>query len=111
MKMLFYYNSFLSTTLTVTNIKSRTAKISWVDPENTGDGDLTGFWIQLKKESSLNKNNKCDLDNLTPYTTYKISVAVRHKHGFGEETITSFLISEEGIRMRFCQCFKYGRFF
>jgi hypothetical protein len=104
------------TTLTVTNIKSRTARISWLDPNNTGVGNLTGFWIQLKKENSLiqnitkDKNNECDLDNLTPYTTYKISVAVRHKHGFGEETVTSFLTLEEGIRMRFFQCFKYGRF-
>jgi hypothetical protein len=123
MKMLFYYNSFLAllpdkpTNLTVTNIKSRSAEISWLDPENTGVGNLTGFWIQLKKENSLiqniteDKNNECDLDNLTPYTTYKISVAARHKHGFGEETITSFLTLEEGIRMRFCQYFKYGRFF
>jgi hypothetical protein len=106
------------TTLTVTNIKSRSAKISWADPNNTGDGDLTGFWIQLKEKNSLiqniteYKNNaECDLDNLTPYTTYNISVAVRNNHGFGEETITSFSTSEEGIRMRFCQCFKYGQFF
>jgi hypothetical protein len=105
------------TDLTVTNIKSRTARISWLDPNNTGDGDLTGFWIQLKKENSLiqniteDKDNEYDLDNLTPYTTYKISVAVRNKHGFGEEIITSFKTLEEGIRMRFCQCFKYGRFF
>ena len=88
-----------------------------MDPNNTGDGDLTGFWIQLKTENSLilnitiNKDNEYDLDNLTSYTTYNISVAVGNKHGFGVETITSFLTSEEGIRMRFCQCFKYGRFF
>jgi hypothetical protein len=90
------------TKLTVTNIKSRTAEISWINPNNTGDGDLTGFWIKLKKENSLilntttDKVNEYELDNLTPYTTYKISVAVGNKHGFGEETITSFLTSEEG---------------
>jgi hypothetical protein len=87
---------------TVTNIKSRTARISWADPNNTGDRDLTGFRIKLKEKNSLIQNitkakdNEYDLDNLTPYTTYKISVAVGNKHGFGEETITSFLTSEEG---------------
>jgi hypothetical protein len=99
------------TNLTVTDIKSRSARISWLDPNSTGDGDLTGFWIQLKKKNSLiqnitkDKDNEYDLGNLTPYTTYTISVAVRNKHGFGEETITSFKTLEEGIRMRFCQCF------
>ena len=86
----------------VTNIKSRSAEISWLDPNNTGDGDLTEFWIKLKKENSLTQNitkdkvNQYDLDNLTPYTKYEISVAVGNKHGFGEEIITSFLTSEEG---------------
>ena len=90
------------TNLTVTNIKSRTARISWLDPNNTGDGDLTGVWIKLKKENSLTQNitkdkvNKYDLDNLTPYTKYEISVAAGNKHGFGEETIISFETSEEG---------------
>ncbi len=90
------------TNLMVTNIKSRSAEISWLDPENTGDGNLTGFWIKLKKENSLllntttNKLNKYERDNLTPYTTYEITVAAGNKHGFGEETITSFITPEEG---------------
>jgi hypothetical protein len=59
-------------------------------------------WIKLKKEKSLILNtttdivNKYKLEKLAPYTTYKISVAARNKHGFGEETITSFTTSEEG---------------
>ncbi len=90
--------------LAVTNIMSRSAEISWLDPENTGDGDLTRFWIKLKKENSLilstttNKLNKYEIDNLTPYTTYEITVAAGNKHGLGEETITSFMTSEEGKR-------------
>ena len=60
---------------------------------------------------TTHKVNKHYLDKLTPYTTYKISVAAGNKHGFGVETITSFKTSEEGIRMRLCQYFKYGRFF
>ena len=90
------------TNLTVTNIKSRTAEISWIDPVNTGNGSLTRFWIKLKKDNFLignitnDKVNKYTLKNLTPYTTYEISVAVGNKNGFGEETITSFLTSEEG---------------
>ena len=90
------------TNLTVTNIKSRSAEISWIDPVNTGNGDLTRFWIKLKKDNSLIQNittdkvNKYTLNNLTPYTTYEIYVAVGNIHGFGEEIKTSFSTSEEG---------------
>ena len=90
------------TNLTVTNIKSRSAEIAWMDPVNTGDGDLEGFWIKLIKNGSLiqniiiNKVNQHTLSNLIPYTTYEISVAAGNKHGFGEETSTSFSTSEEG---------------
>jgi hypothetical protein len=100
------------TNLTVTNIKSKSAEISWLNPDNTGDGGLTEVWIKLKKENSLIRNITEDkvnelykLNNLKPYTAYEISVAVRNKHGFGEETNTSFKTLEGGIRMRFCQCF------
>ena len=81
---------------------SRRAEISWIDPQNTGDGGLTGFLIKLKKGNSLilnittNKINKYQTVNLTPYTTYEISVAAGNKHGFGEETIISFITTEEG---------------
>ena len=81
---------------------SRRAEISWIDPQNTGDGGLTGFLIKLKKGNSLivnittNKINRYQINNLTPYTTYEISVAAGNKHGFGEETIISFITTEEG---------------
>ena len=89
--------------LTVTNIRSRSAEISWVDPVNTGDGSLTRFKIKLKKENSFIKNINTDetgkkykLEDLTPHTTYEISVAVGNRHNFGEETHTSLLTTEEG---------------
>ena len=88
--------------LTMTNITSRSAEISWIDPVNTGSGSLTRFWIKLKKDGSLiqsittNKVNHYTLPNLIPYTKYEISVAGGNKHGFGEEAITLFLTSEEG---------------
>ena len=90
------------TNLTVTNIKSRSAEISWMDPVNTGNGSLTRVWIKLKKDNSLiqnittNKVNKYTLNNLTPYTTYEISLAVGNIHGFREEIKTPLLTSEEG---------------
>ena len=94
------------TKLTVTNIKSGSAEISWADPKNTGDyharaAVLSGFSIKLKIGNCLivnittNKVNKWNLTNLAPYTTYEISVAAGNKRGgFGEETTTSFRTSE-----------------
>jgi hypothetical protein len=90
------------TNLTVTNIKSRSAEISWLDPYHSGDKVLSRFLIKMKKENSLivntttNKVNKYKSDNLTPFTKYEISVAAGNQNGFGEETITSFVTSEEG---------------
>jgi hypothetical protein len=91
------------TNLTVTNITSRSAEISWQDPEYHGRYYVSRFWIKLKKENSLILNittgrvNKYEINNLTPYTTYEISVAAGNYLGFGEETITSFsTTSEEG---------------
>ena len=90
------------TNLTVTNITSRSAEISWIDPVNTGNGSLTRFRIKLKKDNSViqnitaNKVNQYTLSNLIPYTKYEVTVAAENKHGFGEEAITSFLTSEEG---------------
>ena len=90
------------TNLTVTNIKSRSVEISWLDPYHSGDKVLSRFLIKMKKENSLivntttNKVNKYKSDNLTPFTKYEISVAAGNQNGFGEETITSFVTSEEG---------------
>ena len=88
------------TNLTVTNIKSISAEISWIDPVNRGDGTVTRFRIKLMKDNSLiqnittNKVNQFTISNLIPYTTYEISVAAANKHGFGEETFSSFSTSE-----------------
>ncbi|CAB3981683.1 Receptor-type tyrosine- phosphatase delta, partial [Paramuricea clavata] len=87
--------------LTVTNIKSRSAEISWPDPKDRERFGVSRFWIKLKKENSLILNittgrvNEYEISNLTPYTTYEISVAAGNDYGFGEESNTSFLTSEE----------------
>jgi hypothetical protein len=41
--------------------------------------------------------NEYEIDNLTPHTTYEISVAAGNYKGFSEGTITTFLTSEEGM--------------
>jgi hypothetical protein len=88
--------------LTVTSITSRSAEISWLDSENEGRFGLSRFWIKLKKENSRILNittgrvNKYEINNLTPYSTYEISVAAGNDYGFGEESNTSFSTSEEG---------------
>ncbi len=86
--------------LKVTNITSRSAEISWLNPDNLW---LSNFWIKLKKQNSLILNvttgrvNKYEIRNLTSYTTYEISVAAGNDRGFSEEAITSFsTASEEG---------------
>jgi hypothetical protein len=41
--------------------------------------------------------NEYEINNLTPYTTYEISVAAgSYYYEFGEESNTSFFTSEEG---------------
>ncbi len=84
--------------LKVTNITSKSADISWLNPHNIR---LLNFWIKLKKENSLILNvttgrvNKYEIRNLTSYTTYEISVAAGNEYGFGEEAITSFSTASE----------------
>ena len=88
--------------LTVINITSESAGISWVDPANEGNIDLTGFRIKLTKDNTvilnitIKKVNKYEIDNLTPNTTYEVSVAAGNQNGFGEETITSFTTLGKG---------------
>jgi hypothetical protein len=91
------------TNLTVTNITSTSAEISWLDPKNRGAYGLSRCWIKLKEANSLildittRRVNKYKISNLTSYTTYKISIAAGNYYGFGEETVTSFsTTSEEG---------------
>ncbi len=90
------------TNLTVTNITSRSAEVSWLDPKDQGRHGISHFSIKLKKENSqilsitTGKVNEYELNNLTSYTTYEISVAARSYYGLGEETTTSFRTSEEG---------------
>ncbi|CAB4031317.1 titin-like, partial, partial [Paramuricea clavata] len=43
------------------------------------------------------KVNEYKINNLTSYTTYEISVAAGNVHGFGEETIASFLTTSEAL--------------
>ena len=89
--------------LTVANITSRTAVISWLDPQLQEFFEYASrFFINLKKENTTilsiatGKVNKYKLYNLTSYTTYEISVSAGNYYGVGEESVTSFLTSEEG---------------
>ena len=74
--------------LTVTNITSTSAEISWLDPK--GRYGISHFWIKLKKENSqilsitTGKVNEYELSNLTSYTTYQISVTAGNFVGFGD---------------------------
>ena len=90
------------TNVIVANITSRSAEISWLDPKDPGRYGLSRFWIKLQKENSLIRNittgkvNEYKINNLTPYTTYEISVAAGNYFGFGEESNTSFSTTSEG---------------
>ena len=104
--------------LTVANITSTSAVISWLDPERQWNdySSLSRFFIKLKKENTLilnistGKVNEYEFNNLTPYTTYEISVAAGNdEYGFGEDSFIAFITSEEGgfeIRKLFIQHWK-----
>ncbi|CAB4035237.1 T9SS type A sorting domain-containing, partial [Paramuricea clavata] len=89
------------TNIAVANITSRSAVISWLDPKNHGRYGLLRFRIKLKKNvvirslTTRQKVNEYKIDNLTPHTTYEISVAAGNYKGYSEGTITTFLTSEE----------------
>ena len=91
--------------LTVANITSSSAVISWLDPDppRFSKSYSSRFFIKLKKHNTLvlnistGKVNECELNNLTPYTTYEISVAAGNdEYGFGEDSFIAFITSEEG---------------
>ena len=96
------------TNLTVTNITSTSAQITWKHPQNKGGYEnkppavLTGYRIELKKDNSLIRNittgnaTTYKLDNLTPYTKYELSLVTGNIFGFGDESIVLFKTSEEG---------------
>ena len=90
------------TNLTIISITSRSVKISWKDPKNHGRYGLSLFWIKLMRDNSLilsittGRQNKYEIDNLTPYTEYEISVAAVNRVGFDDGALFSFLTSEEG---------------
>jgi hypothetical protein len=90
------------TNLTVTNITSRSAEISWLDPKNRSIDHLSHFRIELKNENSLimsittGKVNEYEINNLTSYTAYEISVAAGNSRGFGDNIFSSFLTTSEG---------------
>ena len=92
--------------LTVANITSGSAVISWLDPAKRQQNYYSyssRFFIKLNKDNTLilnistGKVNEYQLNNLTPYTIYEIFVAAGNDYyGFGEESVTRFLTSEEG---------------
>ena len=92
------------TSLSVTNITHRSAKLSWQDPEYKGLFNLSQFWIKLKTNNSLllldittQKVNEYQIFNLKPFTAYEVSVTAGNSGGFGEEfAVISFLTSEVG---------------
>ncbi len=45
---------------------------------------------------TVTERKKYKISNLTPYTTYLVSVAGHIKYRFGQETFTSFVTAEEG---------------
>jgi hypothetical protein len=91
------------TNVTVNAIASRSATISWQDPEILGVQSLLNFRFEVKKDNkiilaiTLPKVNKYNINNLAPYTRYQISVASGNIfYGFDEEAIFLFTTSEEG---------------
>jgi hypothetical protein len=88
----------------VTNITSRSAVISWQDPENPGYYGYSTFCIKLKTDNvpilniTTGRENEYVLHNLTPDTAYEISLAAGSRIGnlFGDEATTTFETLPEG---------------
>ena len=77
--------------------------ISWLDPENqSAYVNSSRFLIKVENENlptwsiATGNKNEFKLNNLTPNTTYKISVSAGNRYRFGEESVISLLTSEEG---------------
>ena len=88
------------TNLNVTDITSTSAKIAWLDPIIQGLYGISNFRIRLKKGSSLILNiitakvNSYKISNLSPETTYEISVAAGSYRNYGEEIVSMFQTSK-----------------
>ena len=87
----------------MTGITSTSVKISWQSPKDWGKYRLSRFWIKIKRDSSLirsiitpGRQYTYQINHLTPYTEYEISVAGGNDRGYEQWTISSFLTSEEG---------------
>ena len=89
--------------LAMTGITSTSVKISWQSPKDWGKYRLSRFWIKIKRDSSLirsiitpGRQYTYQINHLTPYTEYEISVAGGNDRGYEQWTISTFLTSEEG---------------
>ena len=91
------------TNLTVISITSRSVEISWVSPKNRGYYGFSNVLIELKKDSSPILSfttgivNHYKIRDLSPHTTYEISVTGGNYKGFENAAIAFILTSEEGI--------------
>ena len=94
----------------VNNITSTSAKVFWSDPETKflrGQFVLSRFRIKLSNKNNLTslsittgKVNEYVLHNLSPYTTYEVSVAAGNEYGFGEEMTSLLFLTPEDSEWR-----------
>ncbi|XP_028417483.1 uncharacterized protein LOC114541876 [Dendronephthya gigantea] len=88
--------------LTLTDITSRSADVSWLESEHPAHTLRIRYLIKVITDNSVILNVTTDrnvyrykIDHLTPYTVYEISISARNYYGFGVAASTSFLTSEE----------------
>ena len=88
--------------LTVSGKTAITADISWTLPEYEGHVGITYFLISLN-DSSLSTNvirqsdnYQHQLNNLKPYTNYKVTVQAGNAYGLGSITSKTFRTDEAG---------------
>ena len=87
--------------ITLRTLTANTADITWIRLEDTGDGPLSHYLVNLfqgdKLISNITTNSEAwYFSALRPYTKYSVVVKAGNKHGYGQKTELIFTTNSTG---------------